>query len=237
VLNESDPIVQLKLRMLQAAMPAASAIVFGDMYIVEGAYTAKCLEYGCERAALVDSLETPGWVETRLRDPRIDFFKGDFSDPFFMQGLRGSYAISVAFDILLHQAPLLGTLHLILERTEEAIAIVQPVLNERENANALVYLPGQPADCGLYPLAAPSEEYRAFDPREVNQSHWIWGMTPSFVRAALAGEGFEVSHEETAGALENPQWVWWGCVARRREGNPHHWSRQAPTPGLYQPSW
>lgn len=101
----------------------------------------------------------------------------------------------------------------------------------------MVYLPGQPADSGLYPLAERSDEYRAFDVQEVNQSHWIWGMTPSLIRAVLAGEGFEVVHEGSAGELENPEWTWWGCVARRASENVHHWSRQRPTPGLFEPSW
>src|ERR1700693_3651720 len=100
--DERDPVVSLKLAMLRAAMPSASAVVFGDMYIVEGFYTAKCLEYGCERAVLVDSLETPGWLERRAADRRLDFLKGDFSDPFFMQSIRERWSMSVAFDILLH---------------------------------------------------------------------------------------------------------------------------------------
>jgi hypothetical protein len=237
VINENDPIVHFKLETLRAAMPAESAIVFGDMYMVEGFYTAKCLELGCERATLVDTLETPGWLRTRLADRRIEFMKGDFSDPFFMHSVRGPYAISVAFDILLHQPPLLSTLHMILEKTSNAIAIVQPVLKERELANTLVYLPGQLSDSGLYPLAAPSEEYRVFDVHEVNQSRWIWGMTPSFIRSALAGEGFEIERECSAADLENPQWNWWGCVAQRKSENPHHWSRQGPTPGLFEASW
>src|SRR4029077_5635033 len=98
---------------------------------------------------------------------------------------------------------------------EDAIAIVQPVLKERPTANSLIYLPGQPDDSGLYPLAERSEEYRAFKVDQVNQSHWIWGMTPSFIRSVLAGEGFDVSEEDGAGDLENPEWQWWGCVARR----------------------
>jgi hypothetical protein len=237
VINETDPLVQFKLDILRAAMPAESAIVFGDMYIVEGFYTAKCLEYGCERAVLVDSLETPNWLRTRLDDTRIDFLKGDFSDPFFMHSIHERYSISVVFDILLHQAPLLSTLHMMLEKTQDAIAIVQPVLEERDLKNTLVYLPGQPADSGLYPLAERSSEYRAFDLQEVNQSHWIWGMTPSFIRSVLAGEGFEIVQEGDVGKLENPLWTWWGCVARRTSNNPHNWSRQRPTPGLFEPSW
>jgi hypothetical protein len=237
MLDESEPLVRLKLDILKAAMPARSAIVFGDMYIVEGGYTLKCLEYGCERAVLVDTLETEGWLESRIRDPRIDFYKSDFSDPFFMASLHERFSISVAFDILLHQPPLLATLHLILEKTENAIAIVQPVLKEQELANSLVYLPGQPPDSGLYPVATQSDSFRVFDRNQVNQSHWIWGMTPSLIRSVLAGEGFDIAHEVTGPDLENPRWNWWGAVARRVTENPAHWSRARPTPGLFEANW
>ena len=40
--NESDSLVRFKLDVLQS-MPAESAVVFGDMYIVEGGYTANAL--------------------------------------------------------------------------------------------------------------------------------------------------------------------------------------------------
>jgi hypothetical protein len=235
-LNVTDPIVRFKLDMLEAAMPTETAVVFGDMYIVEGGYTQKCVELGCERAVLVDSLETPGWLHTRLADPRIDFYKGDFSDPLFMKSIRERFSISVAFDILLHQPPLLATIHLILEKTLDAIVIVQPVLKERAIANSLVYLPGQP-NADLYPLAQRSVEFRAFDVAQVNQSHWIWGMTPSLIRSVLAGEGFEVVHESDGEELENPEWMWWGCVARRKRAADGHWSETLPTPGLFNPTW
>lgn len=217
-------------------MPASSAVVFGDIYIVDGGYTRKCLEFGCQRALLVDSVETPAWLRARLDESRLDFYKGDFSDPLFMRSIRDSFTISVAFDILLHQPPLLSTMHMILELTEDAIVIAQPVLEEQESPNSLVYLPGQP-DGSLYPLAQRSEEFRVFDIAEVNQSHWIWGMTPSLIRSVLAGEGFDVVHEAEGGALENPRWKWWGCVARRGKRTESHWSRTRPTPGLYSPNW
>jgi len=235
-LNPTDPIVRFKLDMLEAATPAETAVVFGDMYIVEGGYTKKCVELGCERAVLVDSLETPGWLQTRLSERRIDFYKGDFSDPLFMKSIRERFSISVAFDILLHQPPLLATIHLILEKTLDAIVIVQPVLKERSIANSLVYLPGQPDD-ELYPLAQRSDEFRAFDATQVNQSHWIWGMTPSLITSVLAGEGFDIVHEADGVDLENAQWMWWGCVARRKRPAEGHWSETRPTPGLFSPTW
>ncbi|HEY2590815.1 MAG TPA: hypothetical protein VGI35_04420, partial [Steroidobacteraceae bacterium] len=173
-LQEADPIIAFKVDMLRAAMPAVSAVVFGDMFTVEGGFTEKCLELGCSRALLVDSLETPGWQRSRIADPRLDFYKGDFSDPLFMQSIRESFSIGVVFDILLHQPPVISTLHLMLEKTLDAIVIVQPMLKERAIANSLIYLPGLPPESGLYPLAQESQIFRVFDIAQVNQSHWIW---------------------------------------------------------------
>jgi hypothetical protein len=236
VLNETDPVVRLKLELLQAAMPAKSAIVFGDMYIVEGGYTAKCIDLGCENALLVDTFETPAWLQTRLRYPQIDFSRADFSDPLYMSSIREKFSIGVVFDILLHQAPLLATIHLMLECVTDALVIAQPVLKERADPNSLVYLPGQP-DEKLYPLAARSDQFRAFDVLNVNHTHWLWGITPSAFRSILAGEGFEVQHETTGADLPNAQWNWWGCVARRTRDNPAHWSRVEWPRGLHTTGW
>ncbi len=114
--NESDPLVPFKLDILRRGLPAQDAIVFGDIYGVDGAYTAKCIEYGCSRALLIDSHETAAWLRLRLEQPAIDFYKGDFADPFFMASVRETYEIGVAFDVLLHQASLLQAIHLMLEK-------------------------------------------------------------------------------------------------------------------------
>ena len=174
-LEEADPIVHFKVEMLRAAMPASSAAIFGDIFKVDGGFTEKCFELGCERVLLVDSLETPTWLERRLADHRLDFYKGDFSDHSFMTSIRERFDVSVAFDVLLHQPPLLNTPHNMLEKTLERIAIVQPVLKERELSNVLVYLPGCSPEDGLYPIADTNSSYRMFDAYEVNHSHWIWG--------------------------------------------------------------
>ncbi|HEY1774827.1 MAG TPA: hypothetical protein VGG41_01595 [Solirubrobacteraceae bacterium] len=237
MLDESHPIVRFKLDLLEMAMPAESAIVFGDMWVVEGGYTIKCADLGCQRALLVDTFETTGWVETRAGDPRLDFYKGDFSDPFFMASIRERFAISVSFDVWLHQARLLQTIHNVLDKTQEAAIIAQPVLKERAHLNSLVYLPGQPAGSGLFPFAAPSPDAGAYEVRDVNTAHWIWAMTPSLIRSVLVGEGFDIAHEATSDLLPNPNWCMWGCIARRGPNNPAHWSRSQPSPGLTPPNW
>src|SRR6187402_3018877 len=112
MLREDDPIVQFKLSFLDRCVPAESAVVFGDVWRVDGGYTVACAERGCERVLLVDGLETPAWQEERLRRPQIDFMKGDFSNPLFMRSFDDRFDFAVAFDILLHQPTMLGGLNL-----------------------------------------------------------------------------------------------------------------------------
>src|SRR3954452_3478132 len=232
-LDESDPPVRLKLAALGAAMPARDAIVFGDMWIVEGAYTRRCLELGCDRATLIDAFETEGWLEARLAEPNLDFYKGDFSDPLFMSSLRERHDLGVAYDVLLHQAPLIHTLHLMLDKVAGRMCIVQPMLREQEVPGTLVYLPGTSAAEQLYPMEAPDDTWSMFSATEVNPAHWIWGMTPSFLTAALRGEGFEVRWSDTIeGAFPNPRWIWWGCVAERTDERIVHWSAHYKEPRL-----
>jgi hypothetical protein len=229
-----DPRVQLKLELIRDAMPARDAVVFGDVWGVDGRYTAECVERGCERALLIDTLETPAWLKRRLAHPAIDFCKGDFADAAFMSSVRGTFELGIAYDVLLHQAPLLHTLHLMLEKIERTFLLVQPVLEEQPLPNSAVYLPGNDVDA-LYPWPAEPEADRVLPVAEVVHNRWLWGLTPSFIRAALAGEGFEIVREEALPPLDNPRWSWRGFVAERRERPAVHWSDHAITPGLHEP--
>ena len=209
------------------ATPAASAIVFGDIWGVNGAYTKQCIELGCQRVLLIDSYETPAWLRTRLEHPQLDFYKGDFSNAAFMSSIRERFEIGVAFDVLLHQPALLHTLHLMLQLVTDRLCIALPVLAELETPNALVYLPGNP-DPNLYPLSERSPGVLMFDPLEVNSDHWIWGITRSLLRSVLTGEGFTIVSERDGPTLPNPQWAWWGCVAERTLDNPQLWANTIP---------
>jgi hypothetical protein len=238
MLNQQDPFIRFKLDFLKQAMPADDAVVFGDMYIVEGGYTQKCLEYGCAHAVLIDTLETKNWLDTRKANPRLDFYKGDFANPFFMRSIDEQFDIGVVFDILLHQAPLLHTIHLMLEKVRDKFVIVQPMLREQEIANTLVYLPGNRDAANLYPLGGKDPDYNMFDINQVNQSHWLWGMTCSFLESVLAGEGFEITHDREYQDCPNDQWFWWGCIAERKHDvSPMHWSQMKPTKGLFEANW
>jgi hypothetical protein len=173
----------------------------------------------------------------RIEHPELEFVKGDFADPLFMGSIRAKYDLGVAYDVLLHQASLLGALHLMCERVERRLAVVQPMLHERGDPQQLVYLPGLAADVGLHPAGSDADWMRAVGPAtEVNTVHWLWAMTPSFLRAALRGEGFEVAAErDEDGGFPNPRWTWWGCIAERVEWPTAHWSEHYRHPGLGSP--
>lgn len=224
MLDLDDPVVQFKLSLLDRVLPTEDVIVFGDMYMVEGGYTRYVAEHGARSATLVDSLETRSWQRARLDTPNLDFYKGNFADKGFMDSLHTSFSAGIAFDVLLHQPPLLHCLHLMLERIDKHFVFAHPTLEEQSTANALVFLPGHP-DKGLYPMAAMDDEYQVFSVTEVNQSHWIWGITASWMRAALVTEGFEILEEQSLTSLPNPRWTLWGGVAERRSRvDPRHWS-------------
>lgn len=237
-LDRTDPVVQFKLEVLGRGLTGVdSAILFGDIWRIDGGYTLECAER-CERVLLIDSLETPAWQGARIAKPSIDFRKGDFSDPIFMASIQAHFGLGVAFDILLHQPPLLGTLAGLVELVDGKFCVVQPMLEEQANPGGLVYLPGNTAVEELYPLDAEAADHKVFDVEQVNHSHWIWGMTPSFLTAAMAAEGFDLVFDETLGPLGNPHWNWWGGVyERRRPRAAGHWANRAVVPGLYTEGW
>jgi hypothetical protein len=152
-----------------------------------------------------------------------------------MKSIRETFDIGVVFDILLHQAPLLSALHLMLEKVQKRICVVQPMLREQKYPNSLIYLPGGADD--LYPLGERHGDFRMFDVSEVNQSHWIWGMTQTFLQSVLLGEGFELVHQDNLSLLPNEQWFWGGYVFEKKRDNPAHWSNSKVTPGLYKADW
>ena len=69
MLNRDDAVVEFKLSVLDRCLPATGAVVFGDIWGVDGGYSVECAERGCDRVLLSDSLETPAWQEERLRHP------------------------------------------------------------------------------------------------------------------------------------------------------------------------
>jgi hypothetical protein len=238
MLDRSEPVVEFKLDLLAQALPSTdSAVLFGDMWRVDGGYTVECARQ-CDRVMLIDSLETPAWQQARIANPAIDFRKGDFSDPLFMASVREEFDVGVVFDILLHQPAMLGTISLMLNLVGRRFCVVQPMLEEQVDPGTLVYLPGNTSAAQLYPLEAEVSDHKLFDIKQVNHSHWIWGMTPSFLTAALAAEGFDPVFEETLGPLPNPRWNWWGAVyERNRPRSSGHWTNQRVQPGLYAAGW
>lgn len=238
MLDRNEPVVNFKLEALARALPGcSSAVLFGDMWRVDGGYTLECAKH-CDRVLLIDSLETAAWQQERISAPTVDFRKGDFSDPLFMASMRERFDLGVVFDILLHQPAMLGTLTSMLRLVEKRFCVVQPMLEEQAHPGTLVYLPGNTSVSELYPLEAEASDHKLFDIDQVNHSHWIWAMTPSFLTNAIAAEGFNLVFEDVLGPLPNPRWHWWGGVYERtRAQSPGHWSNQKATPGLFTGEW
>ena len=228
------PLINHKLDLLRRAAGGQRAIVFGDMYKVDGFYSRSLLGMGFSRVVLVDLVETARWLAHRLEAPALDFYKGDFADPLFMASIREHFDLGVAFDVLLHQANLLQTLHHMASKVDR-LCIVQPMIEERAEPATVVYLPGNGATPLLHPCGADSPLPNPVD--VVDAGHWIWAATPSFLRHAMAGEGFQVVHEARFEALPNPSWFWWGCIADRGRGPVTQWSRTPRQPGLFPASW
>ncbi|MGH9986828.1 MAG: hypothetical protein ACRD8W_23020 [Nitrososphaeraceae archaeon] len=88
MIREDDPVVQFKLKILKKGMPVNSAVVFGDVWKVDGYYTKSILDIGCKRAVLIDSLETSTWLKIRLQYPNLDFYKGFGEVTFMKEDLR-----------------------------------------------------------------------------------------------------------------------------------------------------
>jgi len=236
MLDRETPIVQIKLDVLDRLLPAESAVVFGDIYGIDGGYSVEIFDRGTPRVVLIDTLETAAWQRERIDRPALDFRKGDFSDSLFMLSIREQFEVSVAFDILLHQAPLVHTLNLMLRLTADRIAIVQPMLRELEFPNALVYLPGNTAT-DLYPEPNPKSDIKVFDVEQVNHAYWQWGMTATFLESVLAGEGFELLEATDICPLPNPRWYWYSAIAKRVRKAESHWTEVRPTPGLFPGPW
>jgi len=231
VSSTHNSVADLKRVILEKAMPAESAVVFGDIYKVHGLYAKTCLDLGCKRVLLIDSLETPEWLKLRLEHAKIDFYKGDFSNPLFMRSVMETFDIGLAYDVLLHQAPLLSTLHLMLEKVRRRFCIVQPMLREQRLTNTLIYLPGNTEE--LYPLASQDKEFKMFDRSAVNHSYWIWGMTPSFLSSVLYGEGFDLIHQDELAAFEKDNWFYGAYIFERKRENPLHWANARIPAGLH----
>jgi len=80
-------------------------------------------------------------------------------------------------------------------------------------------------------------DVRAFSAEDVNHSHWIWGMTRSFLGSVLAGEGFELTWEERGQSMPNATWLWYRGLAGRGKPSPRHWSQASPQARVLDLSW
>ncbi len=217
-MDNANPLTSFKIQFLDNMLPADSVIVFGDIYIVEGVYAEYCLG-SAKHVTLIDAIETPGWQERRLSNLALDYYKGDFSDPFFMQKIPKGFDVGVAYDALLHQPALLQSLHLMLERVGDKFAVVQPMLDELEVPNTLVYLPGNP-DPKMHPVPQGDSQFPGFDPQEVNPAALDLGDDP--VVLLLCGRGGGLPRHQPADVEPVPGQPAMAVVGMRRDARQRH---------------
>ena len=225
------PLIHHKLDS-SAAPPAAGAPSSSATCKVDGFYSRSLLGMGFSRVVLVDLVETARWVAHRLEAPAWTSIRAT-SPTRSSWPASASTSTSVAFDVLLHQPTSCDAHH--MASKVDRLCIVQPMIEERAEPATVVYLPGNGATPLLHPFGADSPLPNPVD--AVDAGHWIWAVTPSFLRHAMAGEGFEIVHEARYEALPNPSWFWWGCIADRGDGPVTHWSRTPRQPGLFPGSW
>jgi hypothetical protein len=172
---------------------------------------------------MVDAEESENWrADPALREG-LDFRKGDFSDEMFMKSIAQTYDLAMAYDVLPHQIDLRHTLSLMLSKTKRFFLISNPVIPDAimSYRNSLILLSGSRS-----PKLIPFHEqwtkeidyWRNFtDSRNVERSHWLWGMSPSFIESLMAGLGWQVVHKEIwrDPFLQNQRWRMGGIVFTR----------------------
>ena len=213
LINESDyetvdwekdrETVLRKISMIRRCLPVDSVIDFGGMWEVDGLYSRLCREkFGVPRVTMVDKFESENWVRNPSLRTGIDFRKGDFSDEQFMATIREPHDLALAYDVLIHQIDLRHTLSLMLSKTKKFFLVSQPILPEKlmPFRNCLVLLSGSKS-CSLIPFHEKwTKEVNYWanfsDATIIDTDHWLWGMTPSFIKSLMAGFGWKLIHKE-----------------------------------------
>ncbi len=216
--------VQRKIALIERCLPVDSVIDMGGMWEVDGLYSRICRErFGIRQVTMIDRHESRNWRRNARLRKGIGFRKGDLSDERFMAKITKRYHLALAYDVLPHQIDLRHTLALMLSKTMKFFLISQPILPDEHMPfrNCLILLSGSRAR-KLIPFhetwKRKKDYWRNFDDaRTVDPSHWIWGMTPSFIESLIAGFGFKLVHKEFwHGWLPKPSgWRLCGLIFRR----------------------
>jgi len=192
-----------KVSMIERCLPVESVVDFGGVWEVDGLYSRVCRErFKIARVTMVDKYASENWVRNPRLRKGVDFRKGDFSDEGFMSTLEEPYDLALAYDVLLHQIDLIHTLTLMLSKTRKFFLISQPILPEKTMPfrNCLVLLSGSKA-YSLIPFkekwAEETDYWANFSNATIRDtSHWLWGMTPSFIESIMKGYGWEIVYRE-----------------------------------------
>jgi len=192
-----------KFALIRKCLPVDSVIDFGGMWEVDGLYSRLCKgKFRIPRVTMVDKFESENWQKNSSLRTGIDFRKGDFSDGKFMATIKETYDLALAYDVLPHQIDLRHTLSLMLSKTNKYFLISHATLPEElmPFRNCLVLLSGS-EEQSLIPFheewTKEANYWANFsDATMIDTSHWLWGMTSSFMESLMAGFGWKLVHKE-----------------------------------------
>ena len=220
-----DSTVRRKLGLIERCLPVGSAIDYGGMWEVDGYYSKQCHDrLGVKRVTMIDREESENWKRNPSLREGVDFRKGDFANPKFMKSISDRYDLGIAFDVLLHQINLRQTLSLMLSKVRRFFVVANPMIPDGRMSyrNSLVLLSGV-GDNRLIPFrekwAEETDYWSNFrDATNVGWNHWLWGLSPSFLQALMAGLGWNMVHREFwRGWLpKETRWILGGFVFKRR---------------------
>lgn len=206
-----------KKALIDRVLPTASLLDAGGMWGVHGAYALHAATHGAERVVLMDSLRTPEFEEWSKEVPQLEFVQGDMNDPAVFTSFP-KVDTTICFEVLMHQAVPLWTLHGLTAATRKQIVLSVSVLQEGRfpYPNCAVFLPGIPPihQAALHP-AAGNPVFKVFSTEpEVARSHseWHWGLTGSLLTSWMKYLGWAPTYESRRPFLDN--WEWWQAIFR-----------------------
>ena len=204
-----------KRELIDRVLPTESLLDAGGMWGVHGSYALHAATHGARRVVLLDTLRTAEFADWAPEVPSIEFVQGDMNDA----GVFTSFPrveTAICFEVLMHQAVPLLTLHGLTSAASRTIVLSVSVLPESRFPlpNCGVFLPGTPAahQEELHPEPG-NAVFKIFssDPALArSHSEWHWGLTSSLITSWMKYLGWSAEQEWRRPFRGN--WEWWQAI-------------------------
>lgn len=204
-----------KRRLIDEVLPMESLLDAGGMWGVHGSYALHAATHGARRVVLLDTLRTPEFEAWSPEVPNLQFVQGDMNDA----GVFTSFPrveTAICFEVLMHQAVPLLTLHGLTSAASRTIVLSVSVLPESAfpHPNGAFFLPGMPAahHDALHP-APGNPVFKVFssDPASArSHSEWHWALSASLITSWMKYLGWSPAREWRRPFLR--EWEWWQAV-------------------------